>query len=617
MCGICGIVRFEPGDVCAASLMESTDVMQHRGPDGRGFYIEGSVGLGHRRLSIIDLAGGAQPMYNQDGSICVVFNGEIYNFLELKRQLSLLGHRFRTASDTESIIHSYEQYASECVKKLYGMFAFALWDKPRKQLLVARDRLGIKPLYYTCDRKRFIFGSELKSVMMLAGERGEIDLAALVDYLSYGYVPAPKSIYRNVFKLETGHFLVVNADGTVEGPRRYWDVVPQPDESMKEEDALEELDALVKDCVRQHMISDVPLGVFLSGGVDSSGVAAYAAEVADSPINTFSIGFREEPYNELPFARIVAEHIGSHHQEKIVELDSLSIFEYLVHQYDEPFADSSALPTYCVCREASRHVKVCLSGDGGDEVFGGYDRYRWIVNGDWIERIPRPLRRLGLSTLHCFPVTGQVRINGARYLGESFERYASRMMCFHPWMLSEVLSKQARRELRDYDPSCYLRRFYEAYEVDRLTTLQYVDLNTYLTDDILTKVDRASMLNSLEVRVPLLDHRVVEFGMKLPTRLKLGKAGLKHLWRKLVARRVPRAVLEREKSGFAIPLSDWVRGSLHQVIREKLLESSSVENLLNRKFVERLLDEHKRGTGNHGWRIWTLFVLVQWSQTCQ
>jgi len=617
MCGICGILKYRSGNVDKAAVIKSSNSMTHRGPDASGFYLGDSIGFGHRRLSIIDLDKGNQPMSNKEGSIWITFNGEIYNFLEIKRKLSSFGYRFFTKSDTEAIICAYEQYGESFVHHLRGMFSFALWDDKLQKLILARDRLGIKPLYYAYDNEQFVFASELKGVLKLFPKQLEIDIISLADYLTYGYIPAPKTIFRGIFKLEPGHLLVINHDAVMEGPRRYWKLIGQPDENMREDDALEELDTIVRESVREHLISDVPVGVFLSGGIDSGGVAAYASELSDTSIDTYSIGFREGSHNEIPFARLVARHIGTRNHEKIVKSSSFSLLDDLVCQYDEPFADSSAIPTYYICQEASRSIKVCLSGDGGDEVFGGYDRYLWTINSDKIEIIPKALRKFALSVLKIFPVTDQKRINGVRYLGESFDRYSSRMMYFHPWMLSSIFSNKAKHELKDYNSLEFLLEYYNNSLESHIAKMQYAELHTYLPEDILTKVDRASMRHSLEVRLPLLDHRVVEFAMKLPSHLRLGKLGLKHLWRKLLLRRIPIEVINRPKSGFAVPLADWIRTNWYEDFRRRILNNEGLNQFFEQKFIERLLVEHKQGAVNHASRLWALIVLAAWFDNYQ
>lgn len=516
------------------------DAMTSRGPDDAGMEIRNGTGLGHRRLSILDLSpAGHQPMCNEDRSVWVVFNGEIYNFAELRRELEGLGHRFVSNSDTEVIVHGWEAWGERCVERLRGMFAFAVWDDRRRVLFLARDRVGIKPLFYYWDGRTLAFASELKALRQCPDLDLAVDPTALFDFLTYLYIPAPKTAYKNVRKLEPGHRLLF--DGRRLHAERYWDwnFAPRP---ITERKAVEELRALLAETVRLHLVSDVPLGVLLSGGVDSSAVAAFAG-----PVMTFSIGFDVAEHSETAFARAVAGRFGTRHVESTVALaEGKRLLDWMVEWYDEPYYDTSAIPTYLVCREARRHVTVALSGDGGDEVFGGYTHYTRFRRLMAWDVLPKALRRL---------VPGR---SGERLRLDPLERYAFLMggMVEHEKARVPGLAK-----FKDYDALWSFRRFWRE-DLDVPTRLQYLDAKTYLPDDILTKVDRASMAVSLEVRPPLLDHRLMEFVATLPTHVRLKGGRLKYLLKKALEGLLPEEILTRKKKGFSVPLRTWLAGGL-------------------------------------------------------
>ena len=537
MCGICGYCG-DPGVAEPREVLRAMrDTLTHRGPDGAGEFIGEGVGLGHRRLSIIDLEGGTQPMENEDGSLVLVFNGEIYNYLELKPDLERRGHRFRTTSDTEVILHLYEELGPRCVEALNGMFAFALWDQGRRRLLLARDRLGKKPLYYQQQGGSLIFASELKALRRHPRVRAEVSAAALDDYLAYGYVPYDRCILEGVRKLPPGCLLRWEK-GAVR-LERYWDVDFPEASGPDEATWLEELEQLLRDAIRIRLRSDVPLGVFLSGGIDSSGIAALASTEGAGRIKTFSIGFEEQDYDELAYARLSAERYGTEHHELIVRDHDLSVLPELMYHLDEPFADPSALPTYYVCREARKHVTVCLSGDGGDEVFAGYTRYRQAQrHGRW-----DALRGLGVNRL-CGAVCGWVpravpgRGTLERLAAQGAQRYALQVGIFSAQERRDLLTGSNRTEVQP-DGALFAPYFGSDVECDLVTRLQHADQKTYLPDDILVKVDRMSMQNSLEVRAPLLDYRVVEFANSIPSALKLPEGRLKGLLKKMLAPYLP------------------------------------------------------------------------------
>ncbi len=566
----------------------------------------GPFGMGMCRLSIIDLASGTQPMSNEDGTLWVVFNGEIYNYRELTADLVSRGHRFATASDTEVLIHLYEEYGERCVEPLRGMFAFAIWDGPRQELFLARDRLGIKPLYYAATAEGVLFGSELKALVQSPWLTPRLDRRALTAYLQYGYVPDPLSILEGVAKVPPGHTLRVRS-GRPAVPRRYWEPTDQfmkPRMPTSEERASAELWERLQDAVRYHMVSDVPVGAFLSGGVDSTAVVSIMARASRRPIKTFSVGFREDRYNELPYARQVAEACGTEHHELLVEPSDLKVLEELLAGFDEPFADSSAIPTFLVSRLARQHVKVVLSGDGGDELFAGYDRYM----------VDRGRRHLGLagdlgfgSVLRAvgslLPVGGGKNTMYTLSLPR-LQRYVHSISMFPGRALEAILDGGETGSRVDIATLA-------DGELDFLSRLQDLDLKTYLPGDILTKVDRMSMANSLETRVPLLDHPLVEFACSLPPDLRIRGGTTKYLLKQALKGHVPAEVLTRAKQGFAVPLESWFSGSIPGFFRDELADTSHLAGVgICRPEIGRLLDRFE-ATRRRDYceRLWALVVL--------
>ena len=605
MCGIYGALSTDPGRPIQGDALERmAHVLAHRGPDGGGRHVDGSFGMGMCRLSIIDLAGGDQPMSNEDGTVWVVFNGEIYNYRELTTDLTARGHRFATASDTEVVVHLYEEYGERCVEALRGMFAFAIWDAPHRQLLLSRDRLGIKPLYYAATPDGLLFGSELKALVQSPWLAPRLDRRALAAYLQYGYVPDPLCILDGVAKVPPGHTLTIRS-GRPGVPRRYWEATSHFNVAAtpgSEAQAAEDLWRRLEEAVRYHMVSDVPVGAFLSGGVDSSAVVSIMARASRQPIQTFSVGFREDRYNELPHARQVAQACGTEHHELIVEPNDLKVLEEILSSFDEPFADSSAIPTYLVSRLARRHVKVVLSGDGGDELFAGYDRY--IVD--------HRRRRLGLlGDLHLGAplraVSALLPVGGGRNTLYNLslprlERYIDSISLFPRQAFHDVLGADAPR----VDISPLADR-----DLDGLSQLQDLDIKTYLPGDILTKVDRMSMANSLEARVPLLDHPLVEFACSLPPNLRLRAGTTKYLFKRVLEHRVPAEVLARPKQGFAVPLESWFSGSVPGFFRDELADCSRLAGIgLHRPALVRLLDRFEQTRRrDYCERLWALTVL--------
>ena len=610
MCGIAGFAGLPVNAAEAEALLSRMcGAIRHRGPDDEGHYAAPGVGLGMRRLSIIDVTGGQQPIGNEDGSVQIVFNGEIYNHHALRSALSALGHRFRTHSDTEAIVHGYEEWGDDVVSHLRGMFAFALWDTKRRRLLIARDRLGIKPLYYELRDGALRFCSELRS--LLAGASPPvISDESIAWYLALGYVPEPMSIFEGVFKLRPGHVLAWSADAPdgVE-VRQYWSPI-RAEIQISEQEAVQEIRRLLGEAVASHLESEVPLGAFLSGGLDSSTVVALMAREAAGRVKTFSIGFEEMGYNEAPHAKRVAEALGTEHRELILRPAADEVIDGLVALFDEPFADSSALPTYFVSELARRDVTVALSGDGGDELFAGYTRYADVMRRGVLPAAIRPVPALAGRLLPH----GAYGRNRLLDLGRSWRgRYATTVA--QPLAVHE--GGVARPEIAARLPvfSCLLDRWFEGTEGrDPVTALTMVDMQTYLPGDILTKVDRTSMAVSLEARVPLLDHPLVEFAASLPGSLKLRDGTGKWIFRKAIHGIVPEIVLTKPKQGFAVPLERWFRHELRARI-ERLGHSSPVLEYVEGQQVERLVAEHLRGRRDHSHQLWRLLALSQWIQS--
>jgi asparagine synthase (glutamine-hydrolysing) len=621
MCGITGLFHTRgAGEIDRALLARMNDSQQHRGPDEGSLHVEPGLGFGHRRLSIIDIATGQQPLFNEDGSVVIVFNGEIYNFQELVPELEALGHRFHTKSDTEVIVHAWESWGEDCVKRLRGMFAFAIWDRNRQTLFLARDRLGVKPMHYALlDDGTLVFGSELKSLMQHPALRRDIDPLALEEYFALGYVADPRTIFKAACKLPPAHTLLVRRGTGLPEPREYWDVRFTLDNPISEADACSELAERLEQSVRLRMISEVPLGAFLSGGVDSSAVAQAMASLSGTPVKTCSIAFDDPQFNESEFAAMVARRYGTDHHVETVVSDDYDLIDHLARLYDEPYADSSAIPTYRVSELARKHVTVALSGDGGDEVFGGYRRYRLHVMEERMRAaLPEGIRRPLFGLLgRVYPKADWApRVFRAKTTFEGMAR-TSVEAYFHSM-------SQVRQPLRDrmYSPSFRAALGgYSAREVfdrhaaragtdDALALIQYIDMHTYLVGDINTKVDRASMAHSLEVREPLMDHPLVEWAATLPSSLKLRNGNGKRVLKQAMESRLPHDVLYRPKMGFAVPLARWLRGPLRERARSALLDGGPVLDggWLNPSVVRQLLDEHQSGVHDHSTPLWTLLM---------
>lgn len=620
MCGICGIFEFDRQQPVEESLLRRmSDAIRHRGPDDSGFYAAPGIGFGFRRLSIIDVAGGHQPIPNEDESIWVMLNGEIYNYPELHRDLVGRGHRFRTRSDTETIVHLYEEYGEDCFRRLRGMFAIALWDSRERKLLLARDRVGKKPLYYAAGRDRIVFGSELKAILAAGNVPARIDPCALADYFSLGYVPAPKTIYRAARKLRPGHYLVASARGIREV--QYWDLSFAEVENHSEAEWCERLRHELCEATRVRLMSEVPLGAFLSGGVDSSSIVAMMARALKRPATTCSIGFEEKNYDEASYAREVARWFGTDHHERTVRPDAVAVLDKLVWHYDEPFADSSAIPTYYVSRVAREHVTVALGGDGGDESFAGYRRYYFDAFENRLRRhVPPAARRrifgpLGrwYPALAWAPRPFRARATLQSLARSPVEGYFNSISIFRPDEKSRLFTSEFCQALAGYRSIDVLREHYERCPTaDLLSRIQYVDIKTYLPDDILAKVDRASMAVSLEVRAPLLDHHLMETAARIPSPLKLcGRTG-KYIFKKALEPLLPAGVLCRPKQGFAVPLDRWFRGELRELAYEAIF--SHDDGILDAGFLKKIWHQHQQGRYDRAAHLWSVLMYRRWRE---
>jgi asparagine synthase (glutamine-hydrolysing) len=595
------------------------ETQYHRGPDEGGIHVEPGLGFGHRRLSIIDLSSGQQPLFNEDGTVVVTYNGEIYNFQQLSTELKALGHQFRTHCDTEVIVHAWEEWGEACVDRFRGMFAFGIWDRNREVLFLARDRLGIKPLYYArMNDGKFIFGSELKSLRLYSGFSAEIDPLAVEEYFAFGYVPEPKTIYKGVSKLPPGFRLTVRRGQEQMRPEQYWDVSFSAQPQLSEAAAGAELIERLGEAVKIRMIAEVPLGAFLSGGVDSSAVVAAMAGSSQEPVNTCSISFGDPAFNESRYAAMVAERYKTAHRVEQVDPDDFDLVDHLADLYDEPFADSSALPTYRVCELAKKQVTVVLSGDGGDENLAGYRRYRWHTYEEKMRSwMPTGIRRALFGFLGAVypkadwaPKVFRAKSTFEAMARDSLEGYLHSVSVLSNQMRDALYSKELKRELQDYRAIEVFRRHAAKAPTDHpLSLVQYLDLKTYLPGDILTKVDRASMAHALEVRVPLLDHHLVDWISGLSPTLKLkGREG-KYVFKKALESALPKEILYREKMGFAVPLASWFRGPLREKVRNSILGNTMGDSgLFEERYLRKLVDQHQSGVRDHSASIWTLLM---------
>jgi asparagine synthase (glutamine-hydrolysing) len=618
MCGIAGIMDStgrRPTDT--ELLRRMTDRIAHRGPDGSGFHVAPGIGLGHRRLAIIDVAGGQQPLFNEDGSVAITYNGEIYNYRELMAELITKGHRFRTHSDTEVVVHAWEEWGEDCLQRFRGMFAFAVWDERREVLFLARDRLGKKPLYYApLADGRIVFGSELKALLVCPDLRRDLDPTAIEDYFAYGYVPEEKSIYRGVGKLPPAHFLTIRRGHAIPAPQAYWDLA-FAETAISEAQAAEELVAKLREAVRIRLISEVPLGAFLSGGVDSSAVVALMAGAID-PVNTFSIGFQQAAFDESTYAEQVARQYRTRHLGRIVDADDFDFVGRLATIYDEPFADSSAIPTFRVCALARERVTVALSGDGGDELFAGYRRYRWHRREERIRRtVPAGLRRAVFGTLaRLYPKLDwaprrlRAKATFAELAGDSLDGYFRNISMLNDEARAQLFTPEFKRTLQGYRAKEQLARHFNAAPTDDpLSRAQYADIKTYLPGDILTKVDRASMASSLEVRAPFLDHCFAEWSAGLPSALKLRDGEGKHVLKSALQPLLPREILYRAKQGFSVPLAAWFRGPLRDRMHRELTGARLRETgWFDDRHIAGAIEQHASGRRDHSQLLWSLLM---------
>jgi asparagine synthase (glutamine-hydrolysing) len=625
MCGIAGVLYRDPQRQADPAVLKGMSAaIAHRGPDGEGFFAEPGVALVHRRLSIIDLAGGRQPMGNEDGSVQVVLNGEIYNYRELSQWLVARGHTLRTQSDTEVLVHLYEEAGEELVLRLRGMFAFALWDRTRRRLLLARDRVGLKPLYVYRDGEKVLFGSELKAILAHPNVDRSIDPAAVEDYLAFGMIPGERAIFRRVSKLPPAHLVSLRADDLAKSPRRYWQFCIEPDPKPSLGEWQEALAAKVTETVNAHRVADVPVGAFLSGGLDSSVMVATQAGLSDTPVETFSIGFHEAAFSELPYARQVAQRFGTRHTEAIVTPEAAGSLDELVHYYDEPLADSSAIPTLWVSRLARKSVKVVISGDGGDEALGGYSRYAHDLGEAWLRRrVPGWLRSGMLGPLarvwpkaDWLPRALRAKTLLTNLALDDAAAYANTISLCRPPIRRRLLSGDLVAELDGYRPERRIEQHYTTAPCnDPLAGMITTDVNTLLPDDFLMKVDRASMSCGLEVRPPLVDHELLELAARIPSTYKIRHGQTKWLFKQTYQHRLPEGLAGRAKQGFEIPIDRWLRGPLAEMFRAAVLDPKSrVRDLVSQATARQLFDAHGAGRGRHGQVLWSVLVLARWAE---
>ena len=622
MCGIAGQVRVDGGRIAPELLQRMCAAIEHRGPDARGEFIADGVALGIQRLRVIDLETGDQPISNEDGTVVVVLNGEIYNYRDLRNELESRGHRFATNGDTETIVHLYEEHGKDCVRHLHGMFAFALWDARRRQLLIGRDRVGKKPLYYALDGERLSFASELQALLEDETVSREVDPAAVDSYLAYGYVPAPATAFRAVGKLPPAHTLVWR-DGRVDLDR-YWSLdYGTKLAGLSEDEACERIRSAVRAATRRRMIADVPLGAFLSGGIDSSTVVAAMAEASSSPVKTFSIGFDRQPFDELAHARRIAELFETEHHEFVVRPAAVEVLPRIVRHHGEPFADSSAIPSYYLAEMTRRHVTVALNGDGGDEAFGGYSRYVANSLAGRIDRVPlgirRPMAALGGSLPPGGPISSPVQ-RARRLLGnlalDPAERYARYVQIFDGEQRNALYTDEFSAALAGSDALGAIAAPWQAASgLDVRDIMLEVDSATYLPGDLIAKIDIATMAHALEARSPLLDHEVLELAAALPAELKIRGREKKWILRRAMRGWIPDEILDRPKQGFSVPVSDWLRDELSAWAREVLLDRGTLaRGWFRERGVRDMLGRHAAGWDAEAPRIWSLLVLELWQR---
>lgn len=620
MCGIVGLFdRDGRSEIDQQCLTQMNQTQLHRGPDEGEIYVEPGLGFGHRRLSIMDVSSGQQPLFNEDGSVVVVFNGEIYNYQELAKELVEKGHTFRTHCDTEVIVHAWEEWGEQCVNRFRGMFAFGVWDRNQEVLFMARDHMGIKPFYYAqLENGLFVFSSELKAILAHPEFNREMDPRAIEDYFAYGYIPEPKTIFKKAQKLAPGYYLKLHRGQEISQPQKYWDVSFKTDDSITMPEAQEEIVKRLRESVDLQLMTEVPLGAFLSGGVDSSAVVAMMSGLLDEPVNTCSISFGNPAFNESRYAQEVAERYNTNHHVEQVEHDDFDLIDKLALLYDEPFADSSAMPTYRVCELARERVTVVLSGDGGDENLAGYRRYRWHM----YEEKLRSMLSLGIrkplfgSLGYLYPKADwapkvlRAKATFEALARDSVEGYFHSVSIMSDQMRQRLFTTSFKKDLQKYQAIEVLRTHAEQCPTDDpLSRVQYLDMKTYLVGDILTKVDRASMAHALEVRVPLLDHKLVEWISSLPVSYKLQGSEGKYIFKKALEPHLSDNILYRDKMGFSVPLADWFRGVLRERVRKSILGPVLAETgVFNMKFLEEMLDQHQSGRRDYSAPLWTLLM---------
>jgi len=622
MCGIAGKYNLYGGSVSPGLVEKMCDVIKHRGPDDAGVYVDGSIGLGHRRLSILDLSElGHQPMSSKDGKVWIVYNGEIYNFPALRKDLEGRGYTFLSDCDTEVLLSLYQEFGTGCLQHLRGMFAFAIWDEAKKTLFLARDRIGKKPLYYFFDGKIFLFASEIKSILQDADIKKQINFEAFSDYFKYLYVPDPKTIYSGINKLMPGHYLLCNPEGI--STREYWDVSFANQVADHESVVAENLIGLLADSVRMRRVSDVPLGAFLSGGIDSSLVVALMARQSNTPVTTCSIGFDSKKYDEVEFARLVAEKYHTDHHELSVNQNAEQVLKKLVYHFDEPFADASSVPTYYVSKLARQKVVVALSGDGGDENFAGYEKYHLDdIENNLRKRIPLVIRRQFFPFLAGMLAKGNKSLFRKGYtlihsLGfEADYGYYLTNSEFDDRIWRLLLNDDTKKQIGDYDSFSVTEHYYQKADTDcHLSKILYTDLKTYLPGDILVKVDRMSMANSLEVRAPVLDHKVIEYAASIPAELKFRHGEKKYILKRSCQGILPDEILYRKKMGFSVPLADWLRGELRKMAGDFLFgKSAGVNHFFNMKILRSIWGEHQSGQRNYATILWSILMFELWYQ---
>lgn len=617
MVKVCGICGFNWSDECLIEKM--TDILDHRGPDQKGTLIDDNVSLGNRRLSIIDLSEkGRQPIHNEDESIFIVYNGEIYNFKELRKVLEKNGHDFYSNTDTEVIVHAYEQWDQDCVNKFRGMFAFAIWDSNKKQLFLARDRLGIKPLFYFFDSDKFIFASEIKSILLDPQIKMEIDPTALHYYLGYEYVPAPLTMFKGIKKLLPAHTLIYNK-GTIT-TRRYWKLLYSNTE-RNEGYYSKKIYDLLKESVEIRLISDVPVGAFLSGGIDSSAMVGFMSQVMEEPVKTFSIGYEDETYSELEYAKQISDYFCTDHKEILINPYSIDLYENIVWHLDEPMSEFSLLPAYIFCKNARKEVTVALSGEGGDELFAGYERFIASKLDSYYKMIPHMIRKNVISKIvNKIPPKSEKKgtINILkRFTKGSDLPVQGRQMRWQYFSNSDeekkLYSKSFISQTKNLNPLNYINEHFQKCSIqDNLNRELFVEINTWLVNNVLVKVDKMSMANSLEVRVPYLDHKLVDFCATIPGDLKLKGLTTKYIFKKAMLKFLPKNIIQRKKQGFSFPIKNWLRDELKDYMIDLLNNSEIIKKYFNIYYMNKLINQHIRGTHNHSHRLWALTTLEIW-----